>query len=58
MLVFKTMARLSEEKHPREGLMSPAQLRALAAQQTKEKVKARSQRDRVDRKEQLRAQLF
>jgi hypothetical protein len=53
-----TMVQLSEEKHPREGPMSLVQPCALVAQPSKAQVKARSQSQRGERKEQLRAQLF
>jgi hypothetical protein len=52
------MVQLSEEKHPREGPMSLVQLCALVAQPSKAQAKARSQSQRDERKEQLRAQLF
>jgi len=52
------MTQSSEEKHPREGPMSLVQLRALVAQLSKAQVKAKSQLQRDERKEQLRTQLF
>lgn len=52
------MAQLHEETHPRRVPMSSTELSALVAPATKEQVKARSQGDRDQRKEELRAQLF
>jgi hypothetical protein len=52
------MTQLLEEKHPREGRMSLVQLRTLVAPILKEQAKARSQSQRDQSKERVRAQMF